>query len=103
MSTAGLASQAASSGASSGSFATGFMNMPPTKFNGFDDGYCRLGAVPYCRPGIGRNRYRPIMTFGNPADFVSGPQNRAQKGQPKKGGGSMATFKDPLSSGSGKA
>lgn len=92
MSVSGGASQAASK-TSSGSFSSGFMNMPPTQFRGFGDGYIRLSNIPYEAFGLKRNRYRPIMTFGNAADFVGGPQNagdgsiRAQV----QGGGSFAT------------
>lgn len=86
----GLASSSASSsGGSSGSFSTGFMNLPPTHFQGFDDGYVRLGYVPPESFALRRNRFRPIMTFNNPADFVGGPQNTG--GAQLTGGGSLAT------------
>ena len=92
MSMAGLAANKQAS-ANSGSFSSGFMNMPPTQHMGFDDGYIRLGYVPYQAFGLTRNRYRPIMTFNNPADFVGGPQNAGDstiKAQ-AQGGGSFAT------------
>lgn len=89
---AGLASQAASKGASA-SFSSGFMSMPPTQYMGFDDGYVRLGHIPYESFALKRNRYRPIMTFNNPADFVGGPRNAGDNAtmQQAQGGGSFAT------------
>ena len=93
MSVTGLASQAASKGASN-SFSSGFMNMPPTQVQGFGERYyVRLASVPYEAFGLKRNRYRPIMTFGNPADFVSGPQNAGDstKTAEAQGGGSLST------------
>lgn len=90
------------------SFVSNFMNMPPTDYQGIDDGYIRLATIPHVAPGLNRNRFRPIMTFNNPADFVSGPQNQAQIGDPKdgggkRGGGSFVTFKQPYSGNSGGA
>ena len=92
MSVTGLASASASKGASS-SFSSGFMSMPPTQYRGFDDGYVRLANVPREAFALRRNRYRPIMTFGNPADFVSGPQNAGDSSttMDAQGGGSFST------------
>ena len=89
------------------SFVSSFMNMPPTNYQGIDDGYVRLSSVPHINAAQ-RSRIRPIQTFNNPADFVSGPQNRAQYGDPKdgggfKGGGSKVTFQQPYSGNSGGA
>lgn len=95
MSVTGLASSAASSTRSSSSFSSGFMGMPPTQSDGGAGQryYVRLGNVPYEKFGLSRNRYRPIMTFGNPADFVSGPQNAgdSKASQEAQGGGSFST------------
>ncbi|MCB1721567.1 MAG: hypothetical protein H6860_04440 [Rhodospirillales bacterium] len=92
MSTGLYASQAASKGAS-GSFSSGYMSMPPTRYRGFEHGYIRLGHIPHESFGLKRNRYRPIMTFGNPADFVGGPRNAGDSAtmQHAQGGGSFAT------------
>ena len=92
MSVTGLASAAATKSASS-SFSSGFMNMPPTLMQGSGEKYyVRLANVP--REVFGkRGRYRPIMTFGNPADFVSGPTNAGDSTTTAEaqGGGSFAT------------
>ena len=92
MSVGQYASQAASKGGAS-SFSSGFMSMPPTHYRGFEEGYIRLGAVPREAFGLRRNRFRPIMTFGNPADFVSGPTNAgdSKTTQEAQGGGSYST------------
>lgn len=94
MSVKGLASQAASKGASS-SFSSGFMSMPPTQFTGHSHGFIRLGNIPREAFGLTRNRFRPIMTFNNPADFVSGPQNAGDSttAQNAQGSGSFSTSK----------
>lgn len=94
MSVSGLASAGATK-SGSGSLSSGFKGMPPTQYRGFDDGYVRLGSVPWEDFGRTRNRYRPIMTFGNPADFVSGPQNTGDSrvSQEAQGGGSFSTSK----------
>ena len=92
MSGPSMASQA-SAKQSGGSFSSGFANMPPTQYKGFEHGYIRLGNVPYEAFGLKRNRYRPIMTYGNPADFVGGPRNSGDSAtmQVAQGGGSFAT------------
>ena len=100
---AGLASQSESSSRGGASFSSGFMNMPPTQYQGFDDGYRRLGWVPYERPGLKRNRYKPIMTWDNPGGFVGGPRNNglAPGLDDLRGKGSVVTASQPYSGGSG--